>query len=167
MFFKDKDVAVIGGGDAAVEEGTFLTRYATKVRIIHRRDQLRAQKIIQQRAFENPKVEFVFDTIVTAILGDDKVNAVSTRHVQSEEEKVLETSGVFIFIGYIPNTDIAKDLVEMNERGEIIVNQRMETSVPGIFAAGNLLSHTIRQIVTAAGEGATAAFFADKYIDNL
>jgi len=167
MFFRDKDVVVIGGGDAAVEEGTFLTRYAAQVRIIHRRDQLRAQKLIQKRAFENPKVEFVFDTIVTEILGDDKVNAVRTKNVKTEEEKVLETNGVFIFIGYIPNTSVAKGLVEMNEREEIIVNQRMETSVPGVFAAGDLLSHTIRQIVTAAGEGATAGFFADKYIDNL
>ncbi len=167
MFFRGKEIVVAGGGDAAIDESLFLTKFVTELTVIHRRDQLRAEKILQERAFANSKVSFFWDTIVTKILGSDSVTGVSVKNVKTEEERELPTEGVFIFIGHSPNTEFVKGLVEMNDLGFIATDHRMATSVPGIFAAGDVRQQTIRQIVTAAGEGATTAYYADKYLSEL
>lgn len=167
MFFRGKEIVVAGGGDAAIDESLFLTKFVTKLTVIHRRDQLRAEKILQERAFANSKIHFLWDAIVTKILGSDSVTGVSVKNVKTEEKRELPTEGVFIFIGHIPNTEFVKGLVEMNDLGFIATDHRMATSVPGIYAAGDVRQQTIRQIVTAAGEGATAAYYADKYLSEL
>ncbi len=166
-FFKDKKVVVVGGGDSALEEGLFLTRYASSVTIIHRRSELRAGPILQKRARENPKIQFIWNTVVTEILGGEKVEGVRLRNVQNGEESVFETDGVFIFIGHTPNTQIFRGQLEMDERGYIKVNQLMETSVPGVFAAGEVADPYFRQVVTSAGMGAAAAIQATRYLESL
>ncbi len=166
-FFKDKKVVVVGGGDSALEEGLFLTRYASSVTIIHRRSELRAGPILQKRARENPKIQFIWNTVVTEILGGEKVEGVRLRNVQNGEESVFETDGVFIFIGHTPNTQIFRGQLEMDERGYIKVNQLMETSVPGVFAAGEVADPYFRQVVTSAGMGAAAAIQATRYLERL
>ena len=150
-FFKDMEVAVVGGGDAAMDEGLFVTRYASKVHVIHRRDQLRASAVLQERAFANPKMHFIWNTVVEEVTG---------------EESELPVSAVFIFIGQTPNTSFLEGLVEMDEGKHIIVNAWMETSRPGIFAAGDVRDSSARQVVTSAGDGATAAIRADHYITD-
>lgn len=167
MFFRDKEIVVVGGGDAAIDESLFLTKFVTGLTIIHRRDQLRAEKILQERAFANPKIKFLWDTVVTHIRGSDSITGVSIKNVKTNEQRDISTEGVFIFIGHIPNTAFVKGLVEMNDMGFIATDHRMATSVPGIFAAGDVRQQTIRQIVTAAGEGATAAYYAEKYLSEL
>ncbi len=167
MFFRGKEIVVAGGGDAAIDESLFLTKFVTELTVIHRRDQLRAEKILQERAFANSKIHFLWDTIVTKILGSDSVTGVSVKNVKTEEKRELPTQGVFIFIGHIPNTEFVRGLVDMNNLGFVATDHRMATSVPGIFAAGDVRQQTIRQIVTAAGEGATAAYYADKYLSEL
>ena len=167
-FFKDKVCAVVGGGDAAMDEGLFVTRYASKVPVIHRRKELRASKILQERAFENPKMDFIWDTVVTAIEGTDAVERLKLRNVVTNEESTLDVDAVFIFIGLHPNTDYLKGLLKMDEGGHIYVNDWMETEVPGLFAAGDVRVNSARQVVSAAGDGATAAIRADHYItDNF
>ena len=167
-FFKDKVCAVVGGGDAAMDEGLFVTRYASKVPVIHRRKELRASKILQERAFENPKMDFIWDTVVTAIEGTDAVERLKLRNVVTNEESTLDVDAVCIFIGLHPNTDYLKGLVKMDEGGHIYVNDWMETEVPGLFAAGDVRVNSARQVVSAAGDGATAAIRADHYItDNF
>ncbi len=166
-FFKDKKVVVVGGGDSALEEGLFLTRYASSVTIIHRRSELRAGPILQKRARENPKIQFIWNTVVTEILGQEKVEGVRLKNLQSGEESVFETDGVFIFIGHTPNTQIFRGQLEMDERGYIKVNQQMETSVPGVFAAGEVADPHFRQVVTSAGMGAAAAIQATRYLESL
>ena len=167
-FFKDKVCAVVGGGDAAMDEGLFVTRYASKVPVIHRRKELRASKILQERAFENPKMDFIWDTVVTEIEGTDAVERLKLRNVVTNEESTLDVDAVFIFIGLHPNTDYLKGLVKMDEGGHIYVNDWMETEVPGFFAAGDVRVNSARQVVSAAGDGATAAIRADHYItDNF
>jgi len=163
-FFKDQVCAVVGGGDAAMDEGLFVARYASKVYVIHRRDELRASKIMQERAFANPKLEFVWNSVVTQIEGEDAVQRVRLRNVATDEESTLDVSGVFVFIGLHPNTDYLKGQVKMDEGGHILVNEWMETDVPGLFAAGDVRAHSARQVVTAAGDGATAAIRADHYL---
>jgi len=165
-FFKDKKVVVVGGGDSALEEGLFLTRYAAEVTIIHRRDSLRAGPILQKRAKEHPKMKFIWNTVVTEILGKEKVEAVRLKNVQSGEESVFETDGVFIFIGHTPNTQIFRGQLEMDERGYIKVNQLMETNIPGVFAAGEAADPHFRQVITSAGMGAAAAIQATRFLES-
>ena len=166
-FFKDKDIVVVGGGDSALEEGLFLTRFANTVTIIHRRDELRAGAILRKRAMENPKIHFIWNTVVTEVIGDNAVNAVNLKNVKTGEETVHKTDGIFIFIGHIPNSDLFKGQIEMDEAGYIITNGVMETSVPGVFAAGEITDPHFRQVITSAGMGAAAAIQATHYIENL
>lgn len=167
-FFRDREIAVIGGGDSAVEEGMYLTRFAKKVTIIHRRDQLRAQKILQERAFQNEKIEFIWDTVVEKINGKDgKVSSLTLKNVKTGETKEFETDGVFIYIGTDPLSAPFKSLGIVNEDGYIPTNENMETKVPGIFAAGDVREKELRQIVTATGDGSIAAEAAIKYIESL
>jgi thioredoxin reductase (NADPH) len=163
-FFKDQEVAVVGGGDAAMDEGLFVTRYASKVSVIHRREELRASRILQQRAFANPKMEFIWNAVVTEVLGEEAVTGLRLKNVVSGEESSLPVAAVFIFIGFHPNSDYFKGLLRMDEGGHIFVNQWMETDVPGIFAAGDVRVNSARQVVSSAGDGATAAIRADHYI---
>jgi thioredoxin reductase (NADPH) len=165
-FFNDQVCAVVGGGDAAMDEGLFVTRYASKVYVIHRRHELRASKILQERAFANDKMEFIWDTVVEEIVGDDGVKQLKLRNVKTNEESTLEVNAIFIFIGLSPNTDYLKGVLKMDEGGHIFVNEWMETEVPGLFAAGDIRVNSARQVVSAAGDGATAAIRADHYISN-
>jgi thioredoxin reductase (NADPH) len=165
-FFKDKKVIVVGGGDSALEEGLFITRYASSVTIVHRRDELRASTILQKRADDNPKVSFVWNTVVTEVLGSDRVEAVRLKNLKTGEETILETDGVFIFIGHTPNTQMFKGHLDMDERGYLKVNERMETSKPGVFAGGEAADPHFRQVVTSAGMGAAAAIEATRYLED-
>lgn len=167
-FFKQKNLVVIGGGDSAVEEGIYLTRFADKVTIVHRRDQLRAQKIIQQRAFENEKIDFIWNTVVHKINGPEgKVSSVSLENLETGEQYDFDADGVFIYIGMVPLSEPFKSLGITNEDGYIPTNEHMETEIPGIFAAGDIREKTLRQIVTATGDGSIAAEAAIKYIEDL
>jgi len=165
-FFKDQEVAVVGGGDAAMDEGLFVTRYASKIHVIHRRDRLRASKILQERAFANPKMEFLWNTVVTEVLGEEAVTGLRLRNVVSGGESTLPVAAVFIFVGLHPNSDYLKGLLPMDEGGHIHVSDWMETEAPGIFAAGDIRVNSSRQVVSAAGDGATAAIKADHYITD-
>ena len=166
-FYRDMEVAVIGGGDSAIDEGIFLTRFASKVHIIHRRDEFRAINSLVKKARENPKIQFHTDTIVVSINGDNSVESLTVKNVKTEEESDLAVSGVFLYIGLIPNTDMFKGLIKLNEQGFIIADKDLATSVPGIFAAGDVCEKPLRQIITAAGDGATAAHSAGKYLETL
>jgi len=167
FFFTGKHVAVVGGGDAAIEEATFLTRFASKVTIIHRRDQLRASKAMQKKAFDNPKIEFEWDSVVEDILdvNENRVTAVVLKNVKTGEKKELPVDGVFIAIGHDPATSIFKDKLELDERGYIIANGT-KTSVPGVFAAGDVADSRYRQAISAAGTGCMAAIEALKFIEG-
>jgi thioredoxin reductase (NADPH) len=165
-FFKDDEVAVIGGGDSALDEGLFVTRYASKVTVIHRRDELRAGALLQQRAFAEPKMSFVWNTVVDEIEGDKAVQSLKLRNVETGEVSHLPVSAAFIFIGHTPNSNIARGLVDIDAGGHIVVNEWMETNVPGIFAAGDIRTNSARQVITSAGDGATAAIRADHYITD-
>lgn len=167
-FFKEKDLVVIGGGDSAVEEGIYLTRFAKKVTIVHRRDELRAQKIIQDRAFDNDKIDFIWDTVVNTINGPDgKVSSVTLENRNTKETKEFDADGVFIYIGMIPLSGSFKSLGITNDEGYIPTNENMETEVPGVFAAGDIREKELRQIVTATGDGSIAAQAAQGYIETL
>jgi thioredoxin reductase (NADPH) len=166
-FFQNRVLAVVGGGDAAVEEGTYLTKFASKVYLIHRRDQLRAQQILQDRLFANPKVEVIWDTVVDEIAGDSKVSELHLRNVKTGETRTLDVGGVFIFVGFKPNSDILNGAVQRDPSGHIITNQLMETGVPGIYAAGDIRAQLARQVTTAVGDATTAAIAAEKYIEAL
>ncbi|MEE6451278.1 thioredoxin-disulfide reductase [Gottfriedia acidiceleris] len=167
-FFKDKELVVIGGGDSAVEEGVYLTRYASKVTIVHRRDQLRAQKILQDRAFANEKISFIWNSTIKEINGTDgKVSSVTLVDTQNGEESEFKTDGVFIYIGMLPLTKPFLSLGITNENGYIETNDVMETRVPGIFAAGDVREKTLRQVVTATGDGSIAAQAVQHYIEEL
>jgi thioredoxin reductase (NADPH) len=165
-FFQGKDVIVVGGGDSALEEGLFLTRYVNSVKIIHRRDELRAGAILQNRAFKNDKVEFIWDSVVTEITGDGIVDTVKLKNVKTGAEDVLKTDGVFIFIGHIPNTDIYEGQVELDENGYVQVDRFMQTSVPGVYAAGEVADSHFRQVITSAGMGAGAAMQAIHFLED-
>ena len=167
FFFKEKEIVVVGGGDSALEEGLFLTRFVNKVTVVHRRDELRASSILQSRAKENSKVNFVWDTVVTSIEGEDMVKHVKFKNLKTNNKSSFETDGVFIFIGHIPNTEIFADQIEMDENGYIIVNSSMETDKPGIFAAGEVADPHFRQVITSAGMGAAAAIQATRYLESL
>ncbi|HPD19116.1 MAG TPA: thioredoxin-disulfide reductase [Candidatus Goldiibacteriota bacterium] len=166
-FYKNLDVAVIGGGDTAVQEALFLTKFVNKVYLIHRRDSLRATKIIQEKAFKNAKIQFIFDTVADEIIGDKNVNALKIRNVKTNEIKILPVNGVFIFIGSVPNTDFVKDLIITDETGYIKTDIEMQTSRDGIFACGDCIKKNLRQVVTAAGEGAIAAYNARLYMEKI
>jgi thioredoxin reductase (NADPH) len=169
FFFKDKEVVVVGGGDSALEEGLFLTRFASKVTIIHRRDQLRASKILQKRAFENDIIEFIWDTVVTSINAGENgaVASVTLKNVKTGEVSDFRTDGVFIFIGHIPNSDIVKGQVAMDPDGYVITNRFGHTSVPGVFAAGEIQDHRFKQVSTSVGQGAMAAMETEKFVAEL
>lgn len=164
-FFKDKKVVVVGGGDSALEEALFITRYASSVTIIHRRDELRAGAILQKRAMEHPKINFIWDTIVTETVGTDKLESLKLKNVKTGDESSIETDGLFIFIGHIPNTQMFKGKLDMNDHGYITINDKMETSVPGVFAAGEAADPHFRQVVTSAGMGAAAAIQATRFLE--
>ena len=165
--FRDKDVVVVGGGDSAVKEALFLTKFARKVSLVHRRDRLRATKILQKRASSNEKMGFICESIVTEILGDDSVNGVKIKNVKTQKEKDLACQGVFIFVGIEPATKFLKGLLDTDESGYIITDDDMVTSVDGIYACGDARKKLFRQVVTACGEGATAAFSAQQYVEEL
>jgi len=164
-FFKDKKVVVIGGGDSALEEGLFLTRYASSVTIVHRREELRAGAILAHRAQSHEKIKFIWNSVVTEVVGTDKVTAVRLKDTRTGAESLFETDGVFIFIGHTPNTDLFKGQLEMDERGYLVVNEKMETSVPGVFAAGEAADPNFRQVITSAGMGAAAAIQATRFLE--
>jgi thioredoxin reductase (NADPH) len=167
FFFQDRRVVVVGGGDSALEEAIFLTKYATQVNVVHRRNRLRAEKVFQERAFRNEKIEFVWDSVVTEIMGDGKVTGVRLKNVKTEEEPTLQAEGVFIYVGTIPNTGFLEGQLELDDRGYIVTDRQCHTSVPGIFAAGDVQEPVLRQIATAVGSGAMAAMEAEKFIAEL
>jgi thioredoxin reductase (NADPH) len=164
FFYKDRRVVVVGGGDSAIDEGLFLTKFASEVTVIHRRDELRATKSLQERAFANPKMRFVWDTVVEEILGEDTVSGVRVRNVKTGEASVIETDGVFVYVGLIPGTKLFVGQLELNEQGYIVADAHQRTSVPGVFAAGDVQSPDFRQVVIAAGAGAKAVLEADRYL---
>jgi len=164
-FFKDKKVVVVGGGDSALEEGLFLTRFASEVTIIHRRDELRAGAILQNRALGHEKIKFLWNTVVTEVVGEDKVESIKLKNVVTDEESSMETDGVFIFIGHTPNTQIFEGQLDLDENGYIKVNNLMETSVEGVYAGGEAADPHFRQVVTSAGMGAAAAIQATRYLE--
>lgn len=166
-FFKEKDIIVVGGGDSALEEGLFLTRFAKSVTIIHRRDSLRAGALLQKRAFSNPKIKFVWDSVVTEIIGDDAVNAVRLKNLQTNQESIQSTSAVFVTIGHRPNSELFVDQLELDELGYLIVDRNMRTNIPGVFAGGEIADPHYRQVITSAGMGAAAAIEATRYLENL
>jgi len=163
-FFKDKKIAVIGGGNAAVEEALFLTKFASKAYIVHRRDQLRAAKLAQKKAFENPKIEFIWDSVLGEIKGDKTVEKVIVKNVKTGEESELSVDGVFVYIGTQANSDLLRGLVDLDERGYVIAAEDTVTKMPGLYAAGDLRKKPIKQVVTAAADGAVAAMQAEKYL---
>ena len=165
-FFKGQHVAVVGGGDAAMDEGLFTTRHVDKISVIHRRDRLRASAILQERAFANPKMEFVWDTVVTEILGEEAVTGVRLHNRETGEDSSLDVAAVFIFIGQHPNTDFLRGLVSTDEGGHAVVNEWMETERPGLYVAGDARRNSARQVVSSAGDGATAAIAAEHYLSS-
>lgn len=166
FFFRDQSVAVVGGGNAAINEALQLTKFASKVFVIHRRDQLRATRILQERTFAEPKIEVLWDTVVEAIEGQDMVKNLRLRNVQTGEQSTLDVSGIFVAVGFKPNTDYLKDILPLDAAGAIITNEKMETGVLGIFAAGDIRSNSIRQVIAAAGDGAVAAIYAERFISG-
>ncbi len=165
-FFKDKKVAVVGGGDSALEEGLFLTRYATSVTIIHRRNELRAGVLLQKRARENPKIFFIWDTVVKEIEGKDAVTALQLKNVKTGEITAMAADGIFVFIGHSPNTELFQDSLLLDEMNYIRVDDRMRTNIPGVFAAGEVADSHYRQVVTSAGMGAAAAIEATRFLET-
>lgn len=164
FFFRNKRVVVVGGGNSALDEGLFLTRYVSELVIVHRRDTLRADPVLQERAFSNPKVRFVWDSTVSEILGEQGVTGVRIQNLKTGEETQLETDGVFPYIGHIPNTWLFKGTLELDENGYIITDGRTRTNVPGLFAAGDVVDHVYRQAITAAGDGCKAAMEATWFL---
>jgi len=164
-FFKGQELAVVGGGDAALEEGDFLTRYASKVYVIHRRDQFRAQPVLQDRARANPKIEFILDAEVRTIEGDTKVQHV--KYVQHGVEKELSVGGVFIFVGFVPNSDLLKAHADHDPAGYLLTDRNMQTSIEGLWAVGDVRAQLTKQIATAVGDGTTAAVAASMYVEGL
>ena len=166
-FFRDSDLAVIGGGDSAVEEGIFLTRFAKTVHIVHRRDRLRATKVVQERAFANPKMKMVLDSVPEEIVGDATgVTALKIKNLKTGEVSELKVQGVFIYIGYNPNIDPVKGIITINESNYAVADENMATTQNGIFVAGDVRAKLLKQIATAVGDGATAAISAEKYIEE-
>jgi thioredoxin reductase (NADPH) len=168
FFFRDQDIAVVGGGDSAVEEATFLTRFARSVTLIHRRDSLRASRIMAQRAADNPKITFAWNSEVTEVLGDAKVSGVVLRDTVTGEIRTLTITGLFVAIGHDPRSELVRDQVAVDDEGYVLVDSpRTRTNVPGVFACGDLVDHTFRQAITAAGSGCAAALDAERYLADL
>ena len=167
FFFKEKEIVVVGGGDSAMEEGLFLTRFADKVTVVHRRDELRASPILQSRAKENPKIDFIWDSVLTSIEGKEAVNTVKLENKKTGEKSDFNTEGVFIFIGHTPNTHLFEGQLEMDDAGYLVVNNYMETNIPGVYAAGEVADPHFRQVITSAGMGSAAAIQATRYLETL
>jgi thioredoxin reductase (NADPH) len=165
-FFRDLPVAVIGGGNAAITEALHLTKFASRVTVIHRRNQLRASGIMQEKASAEPKIEFRWDTVAEAIEGENSVKRIRLRQVKTGEKSTLDVAGVFISVGLKPSTDYLKGILPLDDGGYVITNNKMETEIPGILAAGDIRHDSARQAITAAGDGATAAFYAEKFISQ-
>jgi thioredoxin reductase (NADPH) len=165
FFFRDQKIVVVGGGDSAVEEALFLTRFGDSVTMVHRRKELRASKIMQDRAFANDKIDFRWDSVVTEVLGDGKVSGVSLRNVVTGEDEVLEANGVFVAIGHVPNTDVFAGQLDMEASGYITTHDGTRTNVDGVFACGDVQDHVYRQAVTAAGSGCMAAIDAERWLE--
>ncbi len=166
-FFKDQVIAVVGGGNVAINDALFLTRFASKVIVIHRRDQLRATKILSEGALARPEIEFLWDTVVESIGGDGQVRELGLRNVKTGTESKLEVSGIFVAVGLRPNTGYLEGVVALSPEGFILVNDQMETGVPGIFAAGDIRAGSARQVSSAVGDGATAAISAERYLSSI
>jgi thioredoxin reductase (NADPH) len=167
FFFRGQQIAVVGGGDSAMEEAIFLTRFAEKVLVIHRRDTLRASKIMQERAFANPKIEFIWDSVVVDLLGTDRLEGAVIEHVKSGETTTLPVTGLFVAIGHRPNTDLFAGVLDMDDNGYLITApDSTATNVEGVFAAGDVQDHTYRQAVTAAGSGCMAAIDAERWLEK-
>jgi len=169
FFYRGKNVVVVGGGDSAVEEGTFLTRYASKVHLVHRRDRLRASQILQDRAMKNDKMAFIWDTALEEIIGDENtgVTAIRLRNLKTGVEEELPVDGVFIAIGHVPNTKVFEGQLKLDEQGYIVTDSRMHTNITGVFACGDCQDHIYRQAVTAAGTGCMAAIEAEKFLAEV
>jgi thioredoxin reductase (NADPH) len=165
-FFKDKKVVIVGGGDSAFEEALFITRYASSVTLIHRREEFRAGTLLQKRAKDHPKMNFILNTVVTDVLGTDKMEALRLKNVNTGEESIFEADGLFIFIGHTPNTQMFEGKLEMSDLGYIKVNDKMETNIPGVYAAGEAADPHFRQVITSAGMGAAAAIQATRYLEE-
>ncbi|MBN2223696.1 MAG: thioredoxin-disulfide reductase [Deltaproteobacteria bacterium] len=166
-FFKGAEVAVVGGGNSAVEEAIYLTRYAKKVYVIHRRDRFRADKILTDRMFSHPAIEAITENIVEEIIGENSVSAVRLKNVRTKEAGTLKIEGIFVYAGYHPNTEFLKGIVELDKSGCVVTDAEMATGVPGLFAAGDVRAKGLRQVITAAGDGATAAYWAGKHIEKI
>ena len=166
-FYKDKTVVVVGGGNAAVEEGIYLTKFALKVYIVHRRDALRADKIVQERAFKNNKIEFIWDSVVQEIQGDGKVQTAVVKNLKTGEISHIQTDGVFPYIGFTPNCDGFNGQLQQDEKGFITVDENLQTSIPGVFAAGDVRVTPLRQVITAVADGAIAGVSAVKYLERV
>ena len=167
FFFRDQELLMVGGGDSAMEEATFLTKFASKVTIVHRRDSLRASKIMQERAFANPKIEFVWDSVITEILGDTKVAGAMIKNLKTGEESELAAGGLFVAIGHTPNTRLFEGQLELSGGYIVTEAEGTQTSVPGVFAGGDVVDHRYRQAITAAGMGCMAAIDAERYLESL
>ena len=168
FFFRGKDVLVVGGGDSAAEEALFLTRFASRVRILHRRDKLRASKILQERVFANEKIEMLWNTVPTKIEGSNgSVTGVTTRDTVTGAQGHLDTDGVFIFVGHLPNNDLFPGKLEMDEDGHLITDRKMRTNVPGVFAAGEIQDKVFKQVATSVGQGCAAAMSATRFLEEL
>ena len=165
-FFREHSVAVVGGGDDAISEALYLTKFASKVTVIHRRRELRATRILQERAFSEPKIEFLWDSTVDEICGEESVKRLKINNVTTGEKSTLEVAGVFISVGFKPDTDYLKGILQLDAIGHIITNEKMETEIPGVYAAGDIRHNSGRQAITAAGDGATAAIYADKFLSE-
>lgn len=165
-FFTDLDIAVIGGGDSAITEAIYLAKFGETVTIIHRRDSLRAAKSLQEKAFANPKIRFIWDSTVDAANGEEILESLTVRNLKTGELSNLEVNGCFVFVGYLPISDLFKEKINMTERGDIITDEEMRTNIPGVFAAGDVRQKSLRQVITAAADGAIAATNAEHYIEN-
>jgi thioredoxin reductase (NADPH) len=165
FFFRGQDIAVVGGGDSAIEEATFLTRFASSVTIVHRRDSLRASKIMQQRAFANEKIRFSWNTQVTEVLGDEQVTGLRVRDTVTGQDAVLDVTGVFVAIGHVPNTTLVTHQIEFEDRGYVHTGPGSFTTIEGLFAAGDFQDHVYRQAVTAAGSGCMAAIDVERWLE--
>lgn len=166
-FFRDREVVVVGGGNTAVQEALFLTRFARRVTLVHRRDRLRATGVLPERAFADPKIDFAWNAVVDEITGADGVQGVRIRDVKTEATRIIPAEGIFIFVGLIPNTGLVRGLVELDQGGHILVDANMQTSAKGIFACGDCTRKLLRQVVTACGDGATASYAAQLYVEEL
>ena len=166
-FFKEKELVVVGGGDSALQEGLFLTRFATQLSIVHRRDKLRASPILQERALQHPKIKFIWNTVVTEIVGEKKVEGVKLQDVSTRQVRDFKTDGVFIFVGHEPNTGFLKGFVAFDEKGYVKTDEHLQTSLPGVFACGEIRVGAVKQLVSCCGEGCEAALSAQSYLENL